>query len=266
MGGQPVPKEPNWKLESLAVSDIQRQQRFQMRVAGTDPKHVQRLVGELESLEGGDTIEPVKVGKVGKAYYLLDGFHRLEAHDIVGASHVTAKVAKMALQDALDYAALSNLKHGKAPTRADKQAAWAKYIAAGRYLYADDNEGPLMLTGTPKRASVIARELRGMYTAKQVRTKQRQEGLLDIPVEFPHGYKPFMGGDIEEDEEEAAVDHEIMEEALAALWRFESRYQALEAAEQQSLLGTVREIVEALESGKRPVREAVVQAEPVLDI
>lgn len=259
-----MPKEPNWKLESLAIADIQRQQRFQMRVAGTDPKHVQRLAGQLGSLENGETLEPVKVGKVGNARYLLDGFHRLEAHEIVGASHVTAKVAKMSLTEAEDYAALSNLTHGKPPTRADKQAAWAKYIARGRYLYADDTASPLALAGTSKPASVIAGELRGMYTTKHVRTKLKKAGLLDTSVEFPHGYKPYMGGD--EEEEEATVDHQLHEEAIDALWRFESRYQALEDTEQQTLLRTARVIVEALEDGKRPMRETVAHAEPVLDI
>jgi hypothetical protein len=254
-----VPKEPIWKAERLAVADVRQHPDFQIRVEGIDRRHVKRLAGQLKA---GETLPAIEVARIGRALYALDGFHRLEAHKAEGIADIEAKVARMSLQEAKARAGLANLRHGKGPSRADKQAAFDRYVALGSHLVTEGEAGPLDTVGDVKSSRRIAAELGGLYSHVTIRNKLK---ALDIEiserVEYPHGYKPM---DIASDD--AMLESEREEEALEALRSFEALYQTLEDDTQRELLRAAREMIQALENGKRPERSERLPLEAVLDI
>ena len=252
-------KEPNWKLERLAVADVRQHPDFQMRVAGIDPNHVKRLAGQLRA---GEALPDIEVARIGKALYALDGFHRLEAHRGEGLTDIDAKVARMSLQEAKARAGLANLRHGKGLSRADKQAAFDRYIATGSHLIAAGEAGPLEDVGAVKSSRRIAADLRGIYSHVTIRNKLKAADIeISEAVEYPHGYKARNTAD-----DEAMLETERADEAFEALWTFEGAYQTLGDDAQRELLRTAREIIQALENGERPERPERKPLEAVLDI
>ena len=59
----------------------------------------------------------------GEKYYLVDGFHRLEAYKKLGYSKVEAKWCRGTLRDAILYSLKANAKHGLRRTNEDKRKA-----------------------------------------------------------------------------------------------------------------------------------------------
>jgi len=78
-----------------------------------------------EAMRNGDQFPPVKVFEepCAGAYYLADGFHRVEAAMRAGRDTVEADVQLGTFTDALRYALGCNAKHGKRVTNEDKRRA-----------------------------------------------------------------------------------------------------------------------------------------------
>lgn len=239
-------KEIKWTLQELPVAEVRERPEFQNRVNGIDRKHVQTLTRQLEKDDG---LKPIEVAKIGKALYVVEGFHRLEAHRLAGREIISAKVARMALAEARDKALLANTTHGKNLSPADKAGLFQSYIDAGKHFWEEGEAIPVTaLPGTRKSSRAISSELNGIYSHETVRTKLKALGLdLDVTVEFPSGYKPRQP-------EEDMLASEIRDEAIDSLWHFEQHYQSLEPEDQQELLGIARRIIRDLEGGKRPER------------
>jgi hypothetical protein len=229
-------KEHSWKAEELALEDVRDHPRFQMRVYGLSDAHVRVLERAYEA--GGD-VEAIKVARIGKALYVVDGFHRVEAARRANRPRIAAKVARMSLEEAREFARLANTKHGKSLSRADKAEVLRDYCAAERHI------GPL---GTTKPSRTIAAELNHIYSHETIRTRLRSMGVeLDEEQEFPGGYKPMYP---QPDEEQLAAER--AEEASLLLHRFSSLFFTLEVETQQELLVAARELMERLERGERP--------------
>lgn len=238
-------KEPKWKLQELEIADVREKPEFQNRVRGIDGRHVQTLMRQLEK----ERLQPIEVAKIGKALYVVEGFHRLEAHKLAGRATINAKVARMTLAEAQDWALLANTTHGKNLSPADKANIFQKYVDAGKHIWMEGEAMPVVaFPGTPKSSRVISAELDSIYSHETVRTKLKALGMdLDVTVEFPGGYKPRQP-------EEDMLASEIRDEAIGSLWHFERHYQLLETEGQQEMLGIARGIIKDLEDGKRPER------------
>ena len=78
-----------------------------------------------ESMRDGAKFPPVKVYEepVAVAYYLADGFHRVEAAMRAGLTQIDADVERGTFVDALRYALGCNGRHGKRTTNEDKRRA-----------------------------------------------------------------------------------------------------------------------------------------------
>ena len=85
-------KGRQWREDTLALGDIELHPDFQFRVEGVDRQHVRTL---LRMLEAGKSLPPVKAARIGKALYLVDGFHRYFAHEDYGAERITVAVARI---------------------------------------------------------------------------------------------------------------------------------------------------------------------------
>lgn len=242
-------RQPKWKLHNFPVENVRERQDYQVRAGGLSAQHVNALARAMDS--DGD-LEPIKIAKVGKAHYVVDGFHRLAAARKLRWSTISANVATMSAEEARDFALLSNTKHGKRLGRHDKARLFEQYLAQAKHLDAD---------GVVKASRVIQVELNHIYSHETIRTKLKAEGVeIDLTVEYPGGYKPY--GDHVAEEAEMAV--ELAESAQRHLDAFGSLFFDLEVHTQQGVLMAARNLLARLERGERS--EPFDDVEPVLDI
>jgi hypothetical protein len=90
-------------LAHLTISeDIQVRQRL-------EPITVTRYANAIRS---GQELPPVSVARVDGVLILVDGFHRVAAHQSLGASEVDAELVEATLDEARWMAASANLLHG----------------------------------------------------------------------------------------------------------------------------------------------------------
>ena len=83
-------------------------------------------------MEAFDHLPPVKVIKTPDGYLLADGFHRIAAAVLLGHDKIEANVRKSTHDDALELAALGNLRHGQPLTREDRNLAHPKQQLAAK--------------------------------------------------------------------------------------------------------------------------------------
>lgn len=225
-----------------------------MRVAGLDKRHVKVLE---QAILAGDDLPPIKVAKVGKAHYVVDGHHRLEAADRAGLSVIWADVAPMSLGEAKDFALLANTRHGKNLKPRDKARIFDAFVQRGKHLDAEGNIKP---------SRIIEAEINRVYSHETIRRKLKERGIeLDMSVEFPWGHKPFQPEEYEEDDEATWAAYRVGE-AREHLHQFSSVFLSLENEAQQQLLTTARTLLDLLERGERPERYLETLGSGVLDI
>lgn len=244
--------EPKWKRQLLPLQDVRERQGFQLRQLGLSSTLVRTLT---RVLEGGGAVEPVKVASIGKALYVVDGFHRLEAHRQAGVETISADVARMSVREAEGLALLANTKHGKGLSPADRTAILTRYVERGDH-FRDD--------GRFKSAQDIVDDLNGVMSRETVRRKLRK-----LAVDLQEGLKPFKGGwgdeDDDDDEDEGSLGQERIEEAQGLLARFDALYFSLEETDQHQLRGDAQKLLGRLERGERAER-GLDGPEGVLDI
>ena len=100
----------------LAIKNIRRDPWVPVRLSGNDQETVQ---GYMEAF---DHLPPVEFIKTLDGYLLADGFHRIAAAILLGHDKIEANVRKGTHDDALELAALANLRHGQPLTREDRNA------------------------------------------------------------------------------------------------------------------------------------------------
>lgn len=249
-------RQHHWKLQRLPIEDIREREEHQIRAGGLSPLHVNTLTRAMGS-EGDLT--PISVAKVGKAHYVVDGFHRLAAARKLGWSHISANVARMSAPEARGFALLANTKHGRSLGRHDKDRLFDEYVAQ------DGHRGD---DGAVKASRVIQAELNHIYSHETIRQKLKKRGIeMDLDVEYPGGFKPYRAGwDEEDDEADEALAHKLAEDARANLDAFGSLFFDLDDHAQRDLLVAVQDLVERLVRGERPVRVDDEYVEGLLDI
>ncbi|MCP8890855.1 hypothetical protein [Sphingomonas faeni] len=223
-----------WQERVLALEDVKLRPDFQLRAKGINRAHAAKL--QL-ALEDGKVLPSVKVAAIGKALYLVDGFHRYAAHEALGSTGIKAQVARMTLKEAREEARLANATHGLSLSQADKLKVWEDFTGAG---------GHLDTLGSLKSSRVIAAEVDHVYSREAIRKKLKAMGL-----ELAEGpeFKPWQRGDDADESDEALVSERV-EEAELHLAAFERLFHSLPSDDQGALLGTARKLVEALESGE----------------
>jgi hypothetical protein len=97
-----------------------RDSRTQFRVDGVRQEVVDQYA---QALKDGAVFPPIDVFFDGTDYWLVDGFHRVEAYRRRKVKTVSANVYEGTLREAMLYAMQANLRHGLPATRADKRKA-----------------------------------------------------------------------------------------------------------------------------------------------
>ena len=115
---------------TLNVRDIVRDATFQVR-ARLDPG----VVSSYANVLANDCVmPPVRVAKVNGALILVDGWHRLAAHEIRGIRTVEAEVVNATASEAKWMAAAANLTHGLPLRKAEVRKAFQALIHARRHI------------------------------------------------------------------------------------------------------------------------------------
>ena len=101
--------------------------------AGTQPRI--SLNGNIirdyaEDMKAGANFPSVDVVSDGKSYWLVDGFHRLNARREAGFDHIKAAVVKGTLEDAVWASLTANRTHGVRRSNADKAEAVKRALKA----------------------------------------------------------------------------------------------------------------------------------------
>lgn len=232
-----------WKLADLPLADVRALKNFQYRVNGIDQTNLNSIMRTLEA--GEEARDPIRVARVGRVLYLVDGSHRLEAYRRAGRRTIPAAIAKMSLGEAREEAKGSNVMNGKPYTLQDRAALFVAYVAEGRHKNAD---------GSTKPCREIARDrASGGYSHETVRKKLKAMGIeLDAATEYGGHYKPLSSG---EELEEALV-----EDLELCLSRFGEGLLDAPIWKRAELLGAAKEMLSILEKGERPDMQAVLEA------
>ncbi len=222
-----------WTKRVLPIAKIEERRDFQLRVDGTSPQHVTKLMREMQA---GEKLPPVRVALVDGGHYLVDGFHRLEAHRRSQEQHIEALVAPMNLKQALEEARLANTRHGKSLTRADRNAIWEAHVAAGGLRGAD---------GVLKSPRALAAELHNILSRETIRQRLKAMGLEgELEPVKPWGPEEPNAAVLAEERREEADDLVLRLGALlVAMGDGEDRRGVMEA---------LRAIIGAVEAGEAP--------------
>lgn len=235
----------HWEAHELPLDDVRTHKSLQNRADGLDAANVNRIRRALAA--GEETRDPIRVARVGKAFYVVDGFHRCEAYLEEGRHTIPALVAKMSLQEAQEYARKANAANGKPLSRADKEVLWQTYVAEGRHL--DDD-------GIARSSREIARDLGYIWAHETVRKKLKALGIeMDEVVEFPGGYKPRDEELTEQDLEELRT-----EEAEDAIGALAGLLPTLDSGTKARLISATRKLLDALEQGEETTRLQALEA------
>ena len=224
---------------TLPLADVRAcPDRFQFRASkDVDGAHVRSLARDMAA---NGQLEAVKVAKVGKAHYVVDGFHRRAAAERIGWSSIDVLAAKMSMGEARDFALLANTRNGKSLSRADKANIFEVYVADGKHR---DEHGEV------KPSRLIAAEMHVGYSHEAIRKKLKARGEEPRKeVEYPNGYSPYNPpGEPDED----YLAFELALEAERHLKDFGDVFFSLEDHHQRELLATARELLGRLERGER---------------
>lgn len=220
-----------WRDRTLMIEEVREHSDLQLRANGLSLPHVNKLARQIEA---GKILPPIKVAAIGAALYVVDGFHRLHAYRKAKEHSLPAQVARMSLAEAREEARLANTTHGKGLGRADKQKAWAAFIADGGHL---DDEGHT------KSSRAIEAELNGLYTRETIRKNLRALGLS---LNEGPDYQEWKPDEVDEE----FLAQERLEEAENTLAAFVATVPTLDRVDQERLIATARGLLDNLERGE----------------
>lgn len=103
----------------LKLDKIDLEKSVQMREA----LDLETVAEYQDALAQGEELPPVTVFRDGSGYYLVDGWHRLKAHEGLKKKEIEVKIINGTYREAVLYAIGANATHGKKRTLADKEKA-----------------------------------------------------------------------------------------------------------------------------------------------
>ena len=118
------------ETRTVAIRDLVRDPSFQVR-QGTDEGTVLRYANVLAE---GLFLPPIKAAMVNGALVLVDGWHRVAAHERRGIKDIEAEVVEATAGEAQWMAAAANLAHGLPLRKAEIRTAFRAMIKAGQHI------------------------------------------------------------------------------------------------------------------------------------
>jgi len=106
----------------------------------------EEYVNELvEDIKRRDKLPPVDLFYDGKRYYVVDGYHRIEALKMLGHKDISAKIHKGTRRNANLFSCGVNAKHGLRRNNKDKRKAVTKLLKDKQWTkWSDISQGALV--------------------------------------------------------------------------------------------------------------------------
>ncbi|NGM20409.1 ParB N-terminal domain-containing protein [Roseomonas stagni] len=193
----------------LDIADLHRDPRNQIR-HGTNRAVVDRYA---TALRAGVELPPVRVAMIEGVPTLVDGWHRVAAHQAIGATSVPAVIVQATAREARWLAAEANLAHGLPLKPREVRDAFRAFIRARKHRTAASARQP---SGRLSYRD-IAKALGGLVTHQTVSNWMHKD-FPDIALEY--------GGEVgtpaeapSPDDPEAAfasAAHDAIRQAVAA--------------------------------------------------
>lgn len=123
-------------MTALAIASIRRD-------GGTQPRdHVSLDVARdyADAMADGAVLPPVTVFYDGTAYWLADGFHRVEAHSLLERVEIDADIRQGDRRDAILYSVGANASHGYRRSNLDKRRAVVTLLNDPEWVSWSDRE------------------------------------------------------------------------------------------------------------------------------
>ena len=198
------------------IADLHRDSRFQIRHA------INRAVVDryANALRAGVAFPPVRLAMVAGVPVLVDGWHRVAAHQAIGASHVEAVITDASEREALWLAAEANLAHGLPLKAREVRDAFRAFIKARRHRVPPRaGQGSEAARAAPGRLSYrdIAKALGGLVTHQTVSNWMHKD-FPDIAREYggEEGARADAPGPEDPEEGFARAAHDAIAQALSA--------------------------------------------------
>jgi uncharacterized ParB-like nuclease family protein len=206
-----------WTQTPLSIATIRVERELQGRVK-TDEATVRLYTADMAK---GDTFPSIQVAKVKRSYYVVDGFHRLEAARRLGHQTIVADVSAMTQIEATMLAINSNRSHGLRPKPADKRRTFGLYVAAGQHL---------LPNGQLKSYRTISEELNNLISHTSVRKYLKDEGVHVESYDDENEYKAWdhLQDDLSDEEKE--------DEALGLISRLWTLFETLDDRKHQEVI------------------------------
>jgi hypothetical protein len=152
-------------VRTVTISSLVRDPAFQVR-QGVDERTASRYANVLAE---GRTMPPIKVANVNGALVVVDGWHRIEAHERRGLCNIDAEVITATASEAQWMAAEANLTHGLPLRNAEIRTAFRALIHARRHI--------------PRPGTLLSyRDLAGLLGGLKRHTTIRNWMLADFPA------------------------------------------------------------------------------------
>lgn len=160
-------------LRDIPLADIEADTSAQMREAGTDPSTVAEYA---DAMEAGAIFPAVVLFHDGTAYFVGDGFHRVEAARQAGRGTILAEVREGSHRDAILAAAGANATHGLRRTNADKRRAVETLLKDPEWSRWSDREIGKACAVDHKTVARVRRELTGDFPSDRAVTYNDRHG------------------------------------------------------------------------------------------
>jgi hypothetical protein len=158
----PSPLHAPEAARSVAIGDLLRDPRFQVRQR-LDLAMVDRYARVIAS---GVIMPPIVVAMVAGVPVVVDGWHRVSAHERLGIGTIEARFVEATVSEARWLAAHANITHGLPLKPREVRTAFKAFIRARRHL------GPVNRKGTARSIYSyrdIAREMGGLVSHHTIR-------------------------------------------------------------------------------------------------
>jgi hypothetical protein len=192
------------RVERVRLADICDYGGAQMRVE-MRPEVVTEYAADMLA---GATFPPVILFQDGKAHWLADGFHRVEAARKAAADSILAEIRTGTARDAILYAVGANAAHGLRRTHADKRRAIERLLTDPEWAKWSDRKIADVARVDHKTVAVVRRELLGGEFPSQI-GKPVGKGP---DGEFPSKPKQASNGSLVADLLRTIADSELIAE------------------------------------------------------
>ena len=115
----------------LIIKNINLNKKLQMRQNGVSGDVIETYA---RSMENGEVFPPITVFQVKRTMWLVDGWHRLKATELIGEEMIAAEVIQGTWEEALHHARfVANRKNGQRLSRADMDALLTELVIDDQY-------------------------------------------------------------------------------------------------------------------------------------